>query len=136
MSRPEVVLVLGAGATVGGGFQVRYKGTTWKPPMDFNFFETPVVQGILTGTDNYPVLNYYRQGNSLEANWAKVDLYYKLCNRGLITEEEAFKLLKSGMDKSAVPGYAKKLGTETSCLAVPSMALWSCGHWFLKCIAT
>jgi hypothetical protein len=43
MSNQKVMLVFGSGATVGSNFKVDYNGKRWQPPMDRNFFETPLV---------------------------------------------------------------------------------------------
>lgn len=134
MTLPKIFLVLGSGATVGGGFQVSYNGTLWKPPMDYNFFETPLVQSILS-TGDYPALTHYKQGSSLEINWAKIDLYYKLCNRKIITEEESFRNIQSAMKTSRIRGYAAKMNKEKekSHFCVPSMALWEL-RWLVRTV--
>jgi hypothetical protein len=134
MTCPKILLVLGSGATAGGGFRVSTTGTLWKPPMDFNWFETPIVQTLLRPGD-YSTLEYYRQSPALEATWAKIDLYYKLCNIGWIDEENSFAHLEGKMRKSNIPGYCNKLDSELGQgkkhLCVPSMALWELRHQVL-----
>ena len=83
------ILVLGTGATRGGGFRVKIGDHQFQPPLDRDFFTTPAVQSIFNAKD-YPTLYHYWQSGqekSLEATWAKVDLYFKLCNREIIEEK-------------------------------------------------
>jgi hypothetical protein len=43
----NTIIVLGAGATVGGKFRVRINNTDFDPPLDENFFKTLAVKEIL-----------------------------------------------------------------------------------------
>jgi len=121
----NTIIVLGAGATVGGKFRVRINNTDFEPPLDRNFFETPAVQKIFN-PDDYPASSYYQQDPSLEATWAKIDLYHKLCVSGVISEEQTYHKLSSKMHEKAREDrtYRIKMEQEKRCWMVPSMAGW------------
>lgn len=125
MSQPKAILVFGSGSTVGGKFGVRYNNTLWEPPMDVNFFETLIVQHLFNATD-YPALSHYRQDRSLEATWAKVDLYHKLCRRDVISEERTFRALQELMNRKGGhdQAYRMKMEREDRRCCVPSIAGW------------
>ncbi len=121
----DTIIVLGAGATVGGGFRVRINNTDFEPPLDRNFFETPTTQSIFN-PDDYPALSYYQQDSGLEATWAKIDLYHKLCVSGVISEEQTYDKLFRKMDRKARRdnAYKIKMKQENRRWIVPSMAGW------------
>ena len=125
----NTIIVLGAGATVGGKFRVRINNTDLEPPLDRNFFETPAVQKIFN-PDDYPALSYYQQDPSLEATWAKIDLYHKLCVSGVISEEQTYDNLIQKMDRKARRDKAHriKMMQENRRWIVPSMAGWEILH--------
>lgn len=125
----ETVLVLGAGSTVGGGFNVQIDGTVFLPPLDKNFFETPAVQHVFT-EQTYPALSYYCQDSSLESTWAAVDLCHKLCRTGILSEETAYLELAAALDRQANGdhAYRVKLEQEDRRWCVPSMAGWESLH--------
>jgi hypothetical protein len=121
----KVLLVLGSGATAGGGFQLKFEGALWKPPLDLNFFETPLVQKLFTEED-FPASYFYREGPGLEALWSKVDLYNKLCRSGVISESESYVKIANLMDAKAKKesAYRAKLEREDRRWRVPDMAVW------------
>ena len=125
----DTILVLGAGATVGGGFRVRINNTHFEPPLDRNLFETPAVESIFN-PDDYPALSYYQQDPSLEATWAKIDLHHKLCVSKVISEEQTYDKLIQEMDKKARGdrAYRIKMEQEKRYWMVPSMAGWEILH--------
>jgi len=125
----DTILVLGAGATVGGGFRVRINDTDFEPPLDRNFFNKCAVQSIFN-PDDYPSLSYYQQEASLEATWAEIDLYHKLCVSGIISEEQTYEELIQKMDRKARrdKAYRIKMEREDRRWVVPSMAGWEMLH--------
>lgn len=127
----STVLVLGSGATLGGGFNVEIRGTRFEPPLDGNFFKNPAVQSIFTTPGNYPALAHYRQDPSLEATWAMVDLLHKLYHSGVISEEHTYNAVYHTMLGKTMLGesnrdnaYRTKMEQENRRWAVPSMAGW------------
>ena len=129
MTQPKVILVLGAGATIGGGFEIQRDGRTFKPPTDRYFFDSEVVKDIFPpgiSTDRFPVLSHYRQGKELETLWAYVDLYHKLCRGGIISEESTFFNLADKINKRAANdrAYRAKMEQESRIWVVPSMGGW------------
>lgn len=121
----STVLVLGSGATLGGGFNVEIRGTRFEPPLDGNFFENPAVQSIFT-PGNYPALAHYRQDPSLEATWAKIDLLLKLCLSGVVSEEQTYEQVRELLKQKGQgdSSYQQKMERECCHSCVPSMAEW------------
>ncbi len=122
MSQPKVIIVLGSGATVGGGFQVEYNGTLWEPPMDRNFFASPVVQSVFNKA-SYPALSWYQRKDSLEETVSAIDLCLKLCLGGVISEERAFRDREEDMNRQD-ESYRRKMTDEPYSFRLPSMAEW------------
>ncbi|MBI4689919.1 MAG: hypothetical protein HY754_06595 [Nitrospirae bacterium] len=124
----KIALVLGSGATVGGNFKVKYEGKDYEPPMDHNFFETPLVKVILRPKE-YPALCYYQKRfkeKSFEATFSKIDLIAKLCLGKVISEEYAYDEIKNLMAEKAKSdtSYKIKMEDECCCWRTPSMAAW------------
>lgn len=127
-TKNKIALVLGSGATVGGNFEVRYKGESYEPPMDHNFFETLLLK-IMLKPEEYPALCYYQKRfreNSFEATFSKIDLIAKLCLGKVISEEHAYEEIKNEMKEKAENdgSYKRKMEDENCCSRVPSMAAW------------
>lgn len=126
MSKSKVAIVLGSGATVGAGFKVKYENMEWLPPMDHDFFRTPVVQQILK-RGSYPALSWYCQETaSLEETMSIIDLYAKLCLGGIISQEDAYFKNKGVIETYANgdEGYKLKMNDECCCVRLPAMAGW------------
>lgn len=122
MRQPIIMLVLGAGATVGGGFKVL---DNQAPPMDRGFFKAPATKSVFE-KDRYPTLSHYRQEDDLEPTWAQLDLYHKLCAGGILSEEETYFGLADNIAKEAGTdqAYRRKMEDEDRRWCVPSMAGW------------
>ncbi len=119
------VLVLGAGATLGGGFRIQRDNGNFQPPLDRDFFETPAVQ-VIFNRDGFPTLAHYQRVSSLETTWAAVDLYHKLCRTGIISEEVTDQTLAVALEQRANgdQAYRMKMEREARRWRVPSMAGW------------
>lgn len=145
MKEPEkngagVFLVLGSGATVGSGAKVHIRGQEFLPPLDRDFWKTPVVQSIL-GREKYPALWHYRERistDSLERTWAEIDLILKLCIKGIISEEEQFGTLQGAMRATGIGTIST--GTRWTpnlrpreCHLLPLGNSWA---WYAKCSVT
>ena len=131
MSHSKVILVLGAGATVGAGFKVRHNDGPLEPPLDRNFFESKAVEPIFI-RDRFPVLYHYQRGEEkeLETLWSKVDLYHKLCRSGIVSEEHTFlnlakEIIARAQDDHA---YRRKMEQESRNWCVPSLGGWELLH--------
>jgi hypothetical protein len=114
--------VLGSGATVGAGFEVRYDGKLWKPPMDRDFFSTPVVQSVFSES-SYPALSWYQRKTSLEETVSSLDLYLKLSLGGIISEEIPFRKFEEAMNNQS-KDYKRKMNRESCFSRLPCMAEW------------
>ena len=78
----KTFIILGSGSTAYGGFYIEKSGKKFIPPMDQNFFETPIVKLIYNKSD-YPALYFFQNLqtiNSLEKTWSDIDICSKLTN--------------------------------------------------------
>ena len=123
--RSGTVLVLGSGATLGGGFKVHLNTTDFLPPLDQNFFASSAVQSVFN-SEKFPALSYYQKDASLEASWGMVDLYLKLCLAGVISQENVDDDALQGLARRANTNdsYRIKMELEDRRSRVPSMAGW------------
>jgi hypothetical protein len=121
----DTILVLGAGATLGGQFKLKTGGECCDPPLDNNFFQTKAVKSIFKDSE-YPALFYYRRECGLETTWANMDVVAKLCFGKVISEECAWNRAQKMMNEKAKasPSYRIKMETEGIDSRVPSMAGW------------
>ena len=114
-NEPRVLLILGSGATRGGGFRAHIEGSDFEVPMDRNFWRTPAVHSVFTA-DSYPALHHYREqvgGSSLEETWAYVDMLLKLCLSRVVSEEsddEAKAALRQRMTTVAAERSLREMG--------------------------
>ena len=131
----ELMLVLGSGATVGSLAKVKYEDKVWDPPMDYNFFKTPLVKTILN-KKRYPAIEWYQQYGdkvSYEETWSIIDLYHKLALGEVISEErtlqsqhelrERMETRKNCKDEVDI-SYKNKYHYEHPAWRVPSLADW------------
>lgn len=75
-------LILGSGSTAYGGFHIVNNGSNFIPPLDRNFFDSPVIK-LLYSKEEFPALHFFQQLktlSSLEKVWTDIDLYSKLTN--------------------------------------------------------
>jgi len=119
----DTVVILGSGATRGGGFKVQVGKSKIEPPLDNDFFGEEIKR---LACKKYPALSYYEPEGSLENSWANIDLVGKLCLGKVISEEHAWGSVKKKMNEKAESDsdYKNKMGRECSLWCVPSMAGW------------
>lgn len=122
MTHSKTMLVLGTGATVGGGFKVL---DDQDPPMDRGFFNAPATKSVFE-KDRYPTLSHYQKEDDLEPTWAQLDLYHKLCLSGIVSEEKIYFDLAENIRRAAKTdqSYRLKMEDEDRRWCVPSMAGW------------
>ena len=118
---PHILVLLGAGSTVGAGCEP-------VPPGDWNFFKHPRVQELLEN-GQYPALKWGRDRFapcSLEDLVAHTDLLAKLCESRILSEKGDYckflgLLQARGREDSS---YAAKLRQEAPRMALPALVAW------------
>jgi hypothetical protein len=118
---PHIVVLLGAGSTVGAGCDP-------VPPGDWNFFENSYVQSLLR-RGLYPALNWgvdRFDACSLEDLVAQTDLLAKLCASRILSEARDYRRFRDLLDDRADKdeSYAAKLAREAPCMALPALVAW------------
>lgn len=129
----KVILVLGSGATAGGGFHIVHGTSRLPVPMDGNFFESLAAKRAFTSSQ-FPALAHYRGHSpslvSLEATWSSIDLLVKLCLGGVLTQEHDLAEIAHHLEQRASGdgSYREKMRHEPVESRAPSLAGWELLH--------